>query len=390
MSDSPPGWLDDYTDWAKLAEHCETLALSPVEQLAARHALEVLGEELGSRFLEEAFTSRHPLVFHVVNTAPWTRKWFASVGAALERTHDLPGYRRVLADLKNPERYSEALARVTRAAMFRRAGFRVSFEATMTFEGKTKAPDISLVDEDTDTSLMVELTTLHHSLRAQEATQAMESIVGPLISAVPSIVFSGQLLRTPSKPHLAEIAHAVRATIAEAQSTDKLQALVVDDVIELAVAPVSRDADLQGWCESRGIGERGFAGPPYFADEIQRLVHRVQREQAQLPADLPNLVMIEVPGILFETGVVAQGLATLQESIHEREHLFALTLETMSSLQAKAEATERGDILTLSIPAFDAFTERRIVIRNRYCRNPVEEATSARLYSAFRSGTAVT
>src|SRR5438105_13663207 len=101
--------IDDYQNWAKLIEHCDSLeGLTDFQKEQAKRALAFLRQELGNDFLKTGFGTGHPLIQHLMNLAPWTRKWLVAFAEDLARLREDPKYPQLLARLKDKERYGEA------------------------------------------------------------------------------------------------------------------------------------------------------------------------------------------------------------------------------------------------------------------------------------------
>src|ERR1051326_5546126 len=65
---------DDYFDFERLIEHCQSITdLGVKDRADAGELFRFLRSEFGVNFLRNASTERHPLVPLIVNLAPWTR-----------------------------------------------------------------------------------------------------------------------------------------------------------------------------------------------------------------------------------------------------------------------------------------------------------------------------
>lgn len=118
----------EYTEWQYWIDALnKDSELSQVEKKNARATFVHLEKQFGPDFLNTAFVSQHPLTGYLVNSAPWTRRWFIWFGKLLLCAKDYKNFDKVAKKLQNVKKFDEALLDLDFACRLGRSGFEVEF-----------------------------------------------------------------------------------------------------------------------------------------------------------------------------------------------------------------------------------------------------------------------
>ena len=98
---------DIWNGWVSGIDGIDGLSID--EKANARDALSYLNQLLGDDFSDSILANKHPLIRYIINLAPWTRRWSISLVDALRICLDLVNGEKIVAMLKDPLRYNEAI-----------------------------------------------------------------------------------------------------------------------------------------------------------------------------------------------------------------------------------------------------------------------------------------
>src|SRR5258708_25931985 len=195
---------EDYLDWTKLIQHCDEFEeLTAIEKEQAKRAFQFLRQEFGEDFLSSE--PSHPFVSNVINLAPWTRKWIVWFAEALRELKDQENYARLLARLKDKGKFTEANSVLEIGYKCSKAGFSVTIDPVVVVSGKSKVPDLKLLNQATNEELFVEISILGESMKAKDASQTSNGIFESLWRRVPFVEYSARISKTLAETHLTEI-----------------------------------------------------------------------------------------------------------------------------------------------------------------------------------------
>jgi len=377
---------DDYKNWDKLIQHCEVLeGLTDFEREKAKHAFHFLREELGEEFLNEAFDKRHPICQYIINLAPWTRKWLTWFAEALKELRRQENYSSLLNRIKDESKFNEGLSVLEFAYKFSKAGFEVSIDPVIKISNREKIPDLMLIDKDTREKLFVEVSEVGKSRLVWNAFQTMQRIIDPLWSSVPFIHYCGQIHKILSQPHLEFIVKKIKEITEKVKEENSFQELVIEDVIEIGIAPEKDIQLLEKWAAERGLKVGEFSGPPFNVDEILRTKRAIEKEQRQLPREYPNVLIIRNNNLFFYIRDIRKLISELEEEVYEYQHL-------LISIIAGKYLGKREDIISMKDQhvfikktTIDSLVEQYIILLNKFCEHKIYPGTITKIYNAFKN-----
>jgi len=376
---------EDYKDWDKLSQHCEVIeGLTEVEKEKAKRAFLFLKQELGEDFLDNAFNVGHPIMHHIFNVVPWTRRWFTWFAEALKELKDHENYKSLLVRLKDKDKYAEALSILGPSYKFAQIGFKIDFDPKIS---RQKNPDFKITNSETGEELFVEVSIQRISRIQREADKTMKKIYFETFwQYAPFLHWSGRVHKTLSEKHAEEISKKIKQLIEKVKTENTFQELIIEDVIEVGLASESDKRMLEKWAAERGLKVGEFSGPPFNVDEILRTKRKIEREQKQLPPDHPNIVIIENNNLFFLTRDHRKAITEIEEEVYRYSHLLAVVIAggymgsgesiiTMKDQHAFIQKP-RADIINLLIDQF-------IILFNRYCSFNISPSTITKIYRAF-------
>ncbi|MEW6231759.1 MAG: hypothetical protein AB1566_05510 [Chloroflexota bacterium] len=377
---------EDYLDWEKLIQHCETIdGFTDLEKEGAKRAFRLLKEEFGNDFLKCAFANYHPIRHYIVNLAPWTRRWVIWLAEAIKELKDQENYPNLLSRLKDDEKFGEGVSVLESAYKLSKAGFNISFDPLIDSLGRTKSPDLKLIDKDTKEELFVEVSVLGESKIARDASQTMQRIIEPLWWSVPFMHYCGRIYKTLSEKHLAHIVKNLDEIVEKVKRENIFQNLVIEDVIEMGIAPENDKQFLEKWATERGLKVGEFSGPPFDVDEILRTKRKIENEQKQLPSNHPNILIIRNNNLFFHVRDIRKTINELEEAVYEYPHLLVVVIAGGYMGSGENVITMKDQHVFIKKTKADLFVEQYIILFNQFCGLKISPSTITKVYNSFRS-----
>lgn len=377
---------EDYKVWDKLIQHCEVLeGLTDFEKENAKRAFQSLREELRENFLPDAFDARHPICQYLTNLAPWTRKWITRFAVAIKELKAQENYQGLLDRIKDKDKFSEGLSVLEIAYKLCMVGFKITIDPLASISGQEKIPDLKLTDSDTSEELFVEISVLGESRIARDAFQTMQKITEPLWHSVPFMYYCGRIHKSLSEKHMDHIVKKIEEKVEKVKREDIFHELVIEDVIEIGIAPENDKQFLEKWAAGRGFKVGEFSGPPFDVDEILRTKRRIEKEQKQLPHDHPNILVIGNNNLFFPMRDVRKAITELEEELYNYPHLLLGVIRASYLGSGENEISMKDQHVFIKKSRTDLHVEQYIILFNQFCEFKISPATITKMYSAFRS-----
>ena len=377
---------EDYKNWSILIQHCEVLeGLTDFEKEKAKRAFQFLMEELGENFLDDAFNNRHPICQYLINLAPWTRKWIIWFAEALKELKEQENYSSLLNRIKDKNKFGEGLSVLETAYKFSKAGFKITIDPSADISGREKVPDLKLIDRNTKENLFVEVSVLGESRIAQDAFQTMQRITDSLWRSVPFVHYCGRVYKTLSQPHLESIVKKVKETVEKAKKGNSFQELVIEDVIEIGIAPENDKQLLEKWAAERGFKVGEFSGPPFNVDEILRTKRAIEKEQKQLPHTHPNILIIRNNNLFFHIRDIRKVISEIEEEIYEYPHLLIGVIAGKHMGREENVVFMKDQHVFVKKSRSDLLVEQYIILLNQFCEHRISPGTITKIYNAFKN-----
>jgi ribosomal protein L19 len=377
--------VEDYWNWEKLIEHSQTIKeLTFLEKERVKRAFQFLRQELGEEFLKDAFKEGHPICGYIRNLAPWTRKWIIWFADALNELKYQENYDSLLKRIRDKARFEEGVLVAEVGFKFSKSGFKITIDPEESSRGG-KIPDLKLVDKDAGDELFVEISQMGSSKVEEQASQTLHAVVDVLWRSIPFVQYCGRIHKTLSKRHLNEVVKKVEETLEKVKKDNVFHELLIEDVIEVGMAPEKDKEILEKWALERGLHVGEFIGPPIDVNEILRTKRAIREEQKQLPQEYPNIVVIKNTDLFFRTRDVRKAINELEEEIYEHPHLLFAVISGEFIGLAKDELLMKDYHVYLEKSRFELFAELYIILFNRFCEHEISPSVIAKIYNSFRN-----
>jgi hypothetical protein len=378
------GKPEDWTNWEKLIEQCNTyVELTDIEKEKAKCALLFLKQEFGEEFLKKAFEELHPIMYYFVNSAPWTRKRLTRFADALTALRTKEGYPSLLERLKDKNRFLEGESVLEIAYKFSKASFRIIIDPSTSVN--RKVPDLKIKNEENGEELFVEVSVQHQSMNHTKAIRTFDEFFNQL-SPFYGLTYCGRIFKILNERHITEILEMVRDKIEAAKKENAFQELMIEDTIELGIAPYKDNDVLAAWAKSRGLELGRFTGPPFNVDEIPRTRMKIEREQLQLPQNSPNILVIENNNLFRSARDVKREISELEECLYDFSNLLCFIGIGFFESYDKTiqdELVKKNQHIVIKKLREDSIIEQCMILRNRFCDFEVTSATIDKIYIAF-------
>ncbi len=376
--------FEDYLDWNKLIQACDTLnGLSEFEREQSKKAFQFLSKELGEQFLKERIVTGHPFLAYITNNVPWTRRriiWFAQ---ALRAQKNNQGYESLIERLKDERKYLEGESVLEVADKLSKVGFEITFDRKL-MENERK-PDLRIINNETGEGMFVEVSIQNQSTYEKQAMDNQEAIMLPLLRSNPYVYSSGRIYKVLSERHLQEVTERIQKLVKDAQLEESFQQLIIEDTLELAVAPEKDIRLLEKWAESKNLHVGQLEGPSININELQRTHQKIAREAQQLPRDSPHLLVIKSNGLFnYGSADINAVISELEESVYRFPYVYLTVLSANFIGKLENGSLIKGQHVYLSKESKNGTSvEQVILLFNQYCNFKVTPATMCKISKAF-------
>ena len=284
--------LWEFTNWENILQRVDrTEGLEPDQRDAVKDALGFLRSELGEGYLRRLVTAGAHVEF-VFNLAPWPLLSAIEFADSVRLATKMEGYSSLRRRLRDGEKVAEGTSVLALAAAFGRRGHRVRLDPVVLVDGREKKPDIGLEPLEGGSLEYVEVSRLGPSeaqLQSSRTTNMalMAMHVGEVLAAGQ---FSG-----PLHPDEEEAAmEQLRAAMHRVKEAGTWEVLDLEGRAEIAVAALSRTAEIEAWaCEH---GYHFGIGTSVPDDAARRLTAKLYKEQEQLPPEGHGLICLSAHG----------------------------------------------------------------------------------------------
>jgi len=387
---------EDYLKWDNYVANCDHIdGLAVDKREAAIEALQYLRGVFGEQFLRRAFNQRdrkhpHPLIQTIMMQASWSRLWLIHFIGALRALSGVTNYGGLLKRIKNSNGFAEVESVLEVAFQLFRAGFSVSFDPeVMVIDGvgrlRKKTPDLKIIS-DTGDEAIVEVSLLVQSIGFVKSEEVMRFILPLMVDDFRELTLYAKMTDAIDESRVPETRTQLQSLAAEAKLTGKFCALV-NDCIEAGTAPNAELELLDQWAEQRGIC-KAISGPPVYSNELARAIMKIRDKLAQLPADLPGIIVIPATGsALFHRFGLEEILGTLTEEISRYPKVFCVVLSHgyFGGTSHELPTALIGPNAVASRTLGGILKEQSLILMNPSCKFSASQALARKLHQAFAS-----
>lgn len=353
------------------------------ERERAKHAYAYMRAQFGQGFFDEFEPpARHHLILtYVYNSTAWTRRWLTWFATALEETSKGTGHGDLVAALRTPSRFLEALSILRHAHRFHLSGFNVDFEPPTRVGTRIKKPDFCLIHRATGERIYVEVSTLGASKPERQAREQMEALFSRVYFDPPGLAAAARLSKIIDPSRLRDVADAIWAAASKAHAEHRFIAYVHEDCVEAGFAPRAQAALLEAWAKSRGLHMGSFMSDMPPTNEGRRLDKRLEAEQTQLPPEVPGLVILESIGLFRD-----DDMALAEASVRRHRHLLGLLIyRSWYGEPVPPSETWAGPRLLVTRTMHGVETQQQVFVHNVDCAHALLPETRASFLTALRA-----
>jgi hypothetical protein len=359
------------------------------EKHHAAEALMYLQSVLGDDFLrrcstETPFVARHPMLRWLANYAPSSRRsitHFANQLRILQGSQNL-GY--VLARLHDVKQFDHDALLIKAASRLVEDGLRARFEPTMDVKNNQKQPDLKLEDPLTGETLFLEVATQKTSQKEQGVTDTNSEVFGAVFGPSYDLCLSGRWHQTPSHQVLGDILEKIKRGGARALGDRTLVELEEVGILEMALCHRDdKESLLDPWSAKRGLSGCGFVGPVMISNDTDRIKWKIRKEQAQLPRDNANVIVIQAPDAFLRAGGVSRVINELEAGVFEYDHVHLVIVhgEYIDTRSVPFTGHEREHRYTRRI--VDGVAENNLLLFNPHSRTKLSDSLLAKFRRVF-------
>lgn len=405
--------VEDHWNWDLYVQQCDRIKLTEDQRQRSKDSFRYLQEKLGSGFLRRAFNEGHPLfTWYFCNSAPPARLSLIRFAESLRAFETAPKFnliiKRIKRRLKRIEDYrdiTEAMAVIKVANRFLQAGFDVELEPAILVKarvgaGRTKNPDLKIVDRETGQPIIVEVSRMMASDNQRLNSTTYEKVFNLLVhwgmhsdpEVYKDILKPRHILpfaiihRGIEQQELDEILDRLKALIEHVRTTGEFGELIVPDTIEVGIASYDNHEVAKKWARDRGMTESDIVqGADISSDEVARTIVKIREKIKQLPADLPGMIVLEARENLLLFVYEIRSLAlTLGNEVVNHQHLLR-TVIFHSFVDGSSESISEnvGPHTFSQLIRPDGSTEESLTIRNAQCGFSIPDETLRKLDQIF-------
>lgn len=332
-------------DWVWLIEQRLSDTTLPVADLSRRaealaHLRLVFGEHL----------QLVPEVVHrnLFNFAPWTHQWLNWLSDALVRLSSVGGYSSLQRRLIDPNRFIESYSVLQVAERLNAIELDVEFDVPVSIGRSRKIPDLYVADQGTGIAFCIEISNLFLSERQTASAHAVETIFKALLAVHAPVVYAVRITGPIDNVAIHDAALRLQHAARQAAKPGAFREIHIPNALEAAVGHPSQLAAVAAWGMPRGLSPGVIAGHPPSGDLTLRFERKVARKIKQLPAGVPNVLVIPAMELFFSAGGLKRLLKCVRTAIaeHPQIALAVISSEESAWAQSSAETIEDSRLLT--------------------------------------------
>jgi len=379
-----------FLEWSHHIECLEHMSgFEAHEKHQAKEALLYLQNVLGDDFLrrcstESPFVARHPMLRWLANYAPSSRRSMTRFANQLRILKGSQNLGNVLGRLYDVTQFDHDALLIKAASRLVEVGLRARFEPTMDVKNNQKQPDLKLEDPLTGETLFLEVTTQTTSQKEREVTDTNSEVFGAVFGPSYELCLSGRWHQTPSQQVLGEILEKIKRAGVNALGDRTLVEVEEEGILEMALCHRDdKESLLDPWSAKRGLSGCGFVGPVMISNDTVRIKRKIRNEQAQLPRDNANVIVIQAPDAFLRAGGVRRVISEVEEGVLEYDHVHLVIVhgEYIDSRAVPFTGHEREHRYTRKI--VDGTAENDLLLFNRHSLTKLSDGLLAKFQRFF-------
>lgn len=369
-----------FLEWNHHIESLEHMSgFQAEEKYEAKEALLYLQTVVGDDFLQKCstetpFVARHPMLRWLANYAPSSRRSITRFADQLRILDGSPNLDKMLVRLHDVKQFDHDALLIKTASKLVSDGLRARFEPTMDVKNKQKQPDLKLEDPLTGETLFLEVATQTTSQKEREGTDTNSAVFAEVFGPSYDLCLSGRWRQTPSQQVLGKILEKIKRGGVRALGDRTLVEIEEEGILEMALCHRDdKESLLDPWSAKRGLSGCGFVGPVMISNDTARIKWKIRKEQAQLPRDNANIIVIQAPDAFLRAGGVRRVINEVEEGVVEYDHVHLVIVhgEYIDSRAVPFTGHEREHRYTRRI--VDGTAENDLLLFNRHSRTKLSD-----------------
>jgi hypothetical protein len=379
-----------FLEWNHHIENLEHLSgFQAQERHGAKEALLYLQTVLGNDFLrkcgtETPFVARHPMLRWLANYALSSRRCITRFADQLRILDGSPNLDKVLSRLHDVRQFDHDALLIKAASKLVSDGLRARFEPTMDVKNNQKQPDLKLLDLLTNETLFLEVATQTTSQKERELTDINSAVFAEVFCPSYDLCLSGRWHQTPSQQVLKNILEKIKRGGVRALGDRTLVEVEEEGILEMALCHRDdKENLLNPWSAKRGLSGCGFVGPVMNSNDTARIKGKIRKEQAQLPRENANVIVIQAPDAFLRAGGVRRVINEVEEGVLEYDHVHLVIVhgEYIDSRAVPFTGHEREHRYTRRI--VDGTAENDLLLFNRRSRTKLSDGLRDKFQRLF-------
>jgi hypothetical protein len=319
----------------------------------------------------------------LLNFAPWTYEWLVWLSKSIrsvERASEFDGLRKRLTD---PDRFDEACSVLQVTERLVAAGLDIAFDQAVLVDSARKIPDLLVRDLAAGVQFHCQISVQYSAAALAEQSRAADAVIESLLYASHEpVLFSGRFLRAIPQNEIDGLARRVQWELMEIARAPGLREIVIENMLQLAIAPRSHAAELTLWTQMQGLQVGTFGGAGISSDELARLRRKIEDEAKQLPAGYANLMVISAQNLFIAAGDPARVIEPVAAIIGSSDQIAVLVLSDENIGPGHSQARKINGQLVIESHR-GGIVQRHLVVTNPACPAALPPETLQRICSAF-------
>jgi hypothetical protein len=291
------------------------------------------------------------------------------------------------------------------AHRFSQAGFDVELEPsiqvrTTAGDGRVKKPDFKIIDRESGTSIVVEVSRMMASDNQRLTSTTYETIFNLLVfggmhsdpESYKDILNPRHILpfaiihRGIEKEELDDIVKRLETLIEHVRFTGEFAELIIPNTIEVGIASYDNHDVAKKWARDKGMREGDLVqGASISSDEVARTKIKIREKLKQLPANMPGMIVIEAKeNLLLFVYDIRSLAATFGEEVAKYPNLLRTVIfHSFVDGSTESASANVGPHTFSHLIRSDRSTEQSLTIRNSECSFTVPRETIRKLEAIF-------
>ena len=252
-------------------------------------------------------------------------------------------------------------------------------------------PDLMAVDYETGDTIFIEVSALSWGELKENASRTHHTVFNLVTH---DALFRGdfsprvRINRVLKEEELKDAVSRIQEAINNARSSNEFTELIIEGTLEMCLAPWHEKDRADRWAAERGIKDIPVEGPSYVPYDPVRLKNIIRKEQNQLPADKPGMVIITADwSLLFFTTGYGDLITPLEEILSECPKLSCVVVSHNYQGHEESEhAFIYGPHTFIKRNTHEELIEETVISLSEASKFPLSDSVIEKVRNAFIEG----